>query len=97
MHIAEVYVARVSMLNSSLITKTVLRMPVVKMTSKYVVVSDYGQQLKFEHGKCFLNREDAEAEADSLANELIADLVRRVQELKQPASYLDRVLTNDEE
>jgi hypothetical protein len=40
--------------------------------------------------ECFSDEESAKARADEKANELIAVLVQRIDELKQPAALLDK-------
>lgn len=96
MLLREVYVAKVVLINAYAVDKCVLRLPVVKITGKYVTCSDYGMHVKFLAADCFATLEEAEVECEGRASELVAQLVRCVEELKKPARLIDHVPAEEE-
>lgn len=81
----------VTLFNENSVTKQVWRVNVLSMTKSYCTIDDYGSKIRVPRKLVRDTQEEAEQECEAAANELIAKLVQRITDLKEPAHFSDRV------
>jgi hypothetical protein len=94
--LAYVYVVIVDMPNPNFVRKEIQKRKVIKSTNRYVTVQVYGSELKFPASQCFADKEAAERECESRANELIAKLITLIGKLKKPVTAPGKDIEIDE-